>query len=94
MLHKPKLSEEKRNSFVSIIQTSSNQLLSIVTDILAISSLETKQEKVKSGKVCINNIIVELLAVFKQRAINQNISLYAKQPLNDKKSENSFLVIF
>jgi len=87
MLNKPELSEEKRKSFVSIIQNSSKQLISIVTDILTISSLETKQEKANFDKVCINNIIVDLLAIFKQQAQNQNISLYAKQQLSDKQSE-------
>ncbi len=87
MLNKPELSEEKRKSFVSIIQNSSKQLISIVTDILTISALETKQEKPNIDKVCINNIIVDLLAIFKQQAQNQNISLYAKQQLSDKQSE-------
>ncbi len=87
MLNKPELSEEKRKSFVSIIQNSSKQLLSIVTDILTISSLETQQEKTSIDKVCVNNIIVDLLAIFKQQAQNQNISLYAKQHLSDKQSE-------
>jgi PAS domain S-box-containing protein len=87
LLDKSEISEEKRKSFVSIIQNSSNQLISIVTDILTISSLETKQEKVNVSSVCINTIIVELLAIFKQQAQNQNISLYAKQQLSDKQSE-------
>jgi PAS domain S-box-containing protein len=87
MLNKPELSTEKRMSFVTIIQNSSNQLLSIVSDILTISSLETKQEKLAIEEVCVNNIIIELLAIFKQQAINQNISLYAKQSLNDNQSQ-------
>ena len=86
-LNKPNLSDEKRKSFVSIIQSSSHQLLSIVTDILTISSIETKQEKPNISKVCINNIIVDLLSVFKQQSINQNISLYAKKELTDNQSE-------
>lgn len=86
-LNNPDLSIEKRKNFVQIIQNSSNQLLSIVTNILTISSLETKQEKISINKVCINNIIVELLAIFKQQTINQNISLFIKQQLNDSQSE-------
>jgi len=86
-LNKPELSEEKRNSFIKIIINSTKQLLSIVTDILTISSVETKQEKVNIQKVCINNIIVDLLAIFKAQAFNQNISLYAKQQLSDSQSE-------
>jgi PAS domain S-box-containing protein len=87
IINKPGLSEEKRNSFVTIIQNSSKQLVSIVSDILTVSALETNQEKLKIDKVCINNIIVELLSIFKQQAQNQNISMYTKQQLNDKQSE-------
>ena len=42
MLNKPGLSNEKLKSFVSIIQNSSQQLLSIVNDVLTISLIETK----------------------------------------------------
>jgi len=87
LLDNPDLSCEKRKSFTTIIINSTKQLLSIVTDILTISSLETKQEKVYINKVCINSIIVDLFAIFKTQAQNQNISLYTKQQLNDKQSE-------
>ncbi len=87
MLEKPELSAEKRKIYTTIINNSSTQLLSIVSDILTISSLETKQEKTNIHKVCINSIIIDLLATLKNQAINQNISLYAKQQLNDLESE-------
>jgi signal transduction histidine kinase len=87
MLDKPALSKEKRKKFTSIIINSSNQLISIVNDILTISSLETKQEKINLTKVSVNNIIADLTSIFKQQSINKNISLYAKQPLRDKQSE-------
>lgn len=87
LLNKPDLTEEKRKSYVSIIQSSSNQLISIVTDILTISSIETKQEKLNVSDVCVNNVMVELLAIFNQQALNQNITLYASQQLSDSQSE-------
>jgi len=87
MLNKPDLSEVKRKSYISIVTNSTMQLLSIVTDILTISSLETKQEKLNIKNICVNNIIVELLAVFRPQASNQNISLYAKQELPDSQTE-------
>ncbi|MBI9066903.1 MAG: PAS domain S-box protein [Salinivirgaceae bacterium] len=87
MLNKPNLSEGKRNSFISIIQSSSDQLLSIVTNILTLSSIETKQEKINIEKVCINDILIELLSIFKPQALNQNVSLYAKQKLSDSQAE-------
>jgi len=86
MLNNSALSEEKRNNFVSIIQNSSNQLLSIVTDILTISSIETKQEEVSIAETNINILINELLVIFNQQAINRNISIYSKQGLPDKDS--------
>ena len=87
LLNDDDLDDDKRTSFINIIQSSSQQLLSIVTDILTISSLETKQETTNNKKVCINNIIIDLLAIFKQQAVNQNVSLFANQQLTDKQSE-------
>jgi PAS domain S-box-containing protein len=87
MLNKPDLSEEKRKSFSNIIQNSGQQLLSIVSDILTISSIDTKQEKVNYSNVCVNNIILDLLVIFKQQAMNRNISLFSKQQLTDIQSE-------
>ncbi len=86
MLSEPDLSEEKRATFTKIIQNSSQQLLSIVTDILTISALETKQEKVTIQPTSVNDIIVEQLSIFKLQAYNQNISLYSKQQLTDSRS--------
>lgn len=87
LLNKPDLSDEKRKSFTSIIINSSNQLQSIVENILTISALETKVERTIIQPVSINSIIVDLLAIFKTQASNHNISLYSKQELTDKQSE-------
>jgi len=86
MLDNPSLSEEKRKRFVSIIQNSSQRLISIVTDVITMSSLETKQEKVKIQKVNLNQILEDLFVDFQQKAQSQNLSLYTKQELNDKQS--------
>jgi len=83
----PELSPEKRKSFTAIIKSSAYQLLSIITDILSISSIETKQEKANVENVCVNDVIVELLAIFKPQAFNHNISLFAKKQLVDEFSE-------
>jgi len=87
LINNPELSPEKRNNFSNIIQTSSNQLLSIVNDILTISSLETKQEKATLEKVNINNLLLEIHSVYKQQALNRKIPIYLNQDLNDKDSE-------
>lgn len=87
MLKKPGITDEKRESYVAIIKNSCNQLLSIVSDILTISSLETKQEKLNLQKVCINTIIVDLIAIFNIQAKSQNIKIFSKQALSDRQSE-------
>ena len=87
MLIKPDVSEEKLKSFLNIIIQSAEQLLSIVTDIITISALETNQEKINIQKVCINDIITNLLVIFKTQALNRNVSPIAKLPLTDKQSE-------
>lgn len=81
------LSEEKKKNFVSIIRNSSRQLLSIVTDILTIASLETRQEKLNTEQVCVNEMIINLLSIFRQQSVNQNVSLFTRQSLSDTQSE-------
>jgi signal transduction histidine kinase len=87
ILSDPDLSDEKRKRFIQIIQYSSNQLISLVSDILTISSLNSKQEELSISNVDINSIILELTAIFQQKAINQNISFYTKQQFTDKQFE-------
>ncbi|BDX39225.1 hypothetical protein CYCD_25800 [Tenuifilaceae bacterium CYCD] len=87
LLNEPDLADEKKKKFIAIIQNSSKQLLSIVTDILTISSLETKQEKVNIQQTNINSIILELYSIFNQQATNQNILLRHTEQLSDKQAE-------
>ena len=87
MLDKPELSPDKRKNFTSIVINSSNQLLSIVNDVLTISSLETKQETVNLQNVCINTIVLDLFSIFKVQSLNKNISIYVQHELTDKESQ-------
>jgi len=86
-LNKPDITDEKRKKFVSIIQNSSNQLLSIVTDILTISSIETKQVKLNITKTSINNLLLDLLSIFNLQSKNQNIPIYLQKKLTDNQSQ-------
>lgn len=83
---KPDLSEAKRNSYLSIIQSSSQQLMSIVNDILTISSLETGQEKVNISIVDVNQLLLDLLAIYKQQALNLNILIHVHQYFDDSQA--------
>jgi len=87
MLNKKDLSDEKRKNFTSIIINSSNQLQSIVDDILTISALEAKQEKMRIEPICINSILSDLHTAYHIQAQKQQISLFVKQAIADKQSE-------
>jgi PAS domain S-box-containing protein len=82
----PNFSEEKRKEFVSIIQNSSNQLISVVSDILTISFLETKQEKINNEIVNVNSLISELEMIFKQQLCLKKIELKVVKSLTDIES--------
>jgi len=56
-LRNPLLSQEKREQYIDIINSSSKQLLGIITDIIDISKIETKLVKIIKGKTNINDII-------------------------------------
>ncbi len=83
LLNNPDIPEENKQNFISIIQSSSKRLLQVVSDVLTISSLETKQEEVKYEEVNINTIILNRLAEFKNQANNQNLPIYTKLFLAD-----------
>lgn len=55
---------EKSKEFATIIQKSSNQLLSIVNDVLTVASIETGQEKISFNPVNINSVIDHLVDIF------------------------------
>jgi len=81
------ITEEELNSYIQIIQNSSTQLISIVSDILTISSLETRQEPISISNVCINDLLDELQAIFSQKAADKNILLCTKPQLTNTQSE-------
>ena len=87
LLDNPDLTDEKKNSYISIIVNSSNQLLNIVNDVLTISSLETKQEKINLKPVNINSILNDLLSIFRVHAAAQNLSLRLNHSLNNLEAE-------
>jgi PAS domain S-box-containing protein len=86
LLKNPDMPEEKRDMYVSIIQKSSNQLVSIVSDIMTISSLETKQETLNLEEIKVNEILDDLLISFKQQATSKNLSLFVTKSLTDEQS--------
>lgn len=86
MFDKPDLPEEKRKYYSKIVQNSSQQLLRIIDDILEISTLETKQEKLNETEFCLNDLLMELFSVFNLKSKERNIPFYLKKSLHDEQS--------
>ena len=85
LLQKDKaLPQETIESYTSIIKSSSNQLLSIVSDVLTISSIQTGQETTYFKPVNINSLIDDLYYFFNTRAVEKNLNLIFSKGAPDK----------
>ena len=87
LLVENELTTDKRNDFVSIILRSSNQLLNIVNDILTISSIETRQIKLREAMANLNELIDNLFAAFKREADSKGLEIKYQKGFADNKAE-------
>jgi len=85
-LNNPELSNEERKNYINIVQSSGNQLLRIIDDILEISKLGTKQVKTIEKEICLNDLLLEHFTVFDIKAKENKIPLYLNKGLSDKES--------
>lgn len=83
LLEKEELNEEQRHEFVKIIAKSSDQLLSVVNDVLDISMIQSGNIKVNKDVVNINELLDEIYSVFKQR-IKPDIKFILTKGLDNK----------
>ncbi len=86
ILNDPDLDAEKRRQFTDIIIQSSDQLLSLITDVISISSIESGQEKICEKEVNLNSICRLIYDQFIPKAENQNIILRYKTTLSDNEA--------
>ncbi len=75
MIKDEDLTPDKRRDFTEIIINSSHQLLSIVNDVLSISTIETGQAKANYSTTDINEVLSELLAMFSPKAEAQGLEI-------------------
>lgn len=70
------IDSQKHSHFLSLINSSTNQLLNIITDIVNMSKLEVNIEKVFLRKINLANIMLETLSVMKiDKAKKENVNL-------------------
>jgi PAS domain S-box-containing protein len=74
-LEDPDLLPELRKQYVDIIVMSSNHLLSIITDIISIATIEAGQEKINETETRLNSTLELIQKQFLLRAEKQNIIL-------------------
>lgn len=74
-LNNPNVTPEKRKEFTDIINFSSEQLLSIITDIINVATLEAGQEKLNLKETDINQSMLTVYEQFKVKAAFPNIEL-------------------
>ncbi|WP_282125094.1 GAF domain-containing sensor histidine kinase [Marinifilum flexuosum] len=82
LLARPDLTHEKRDFFTSIILKNSDQLLSIVSDILTVSEIETDQHLVNIENTCLDSILQDLEDIYKQKYQDNGIDLIKNIPEN------------
>lgn len=83
LLARKNYEEEKRKLFINDIQANSNQLLTIINDILDISKIESGQFILSVESVCINKVLQELYDSFSVQLKDKEISLLIDTPLPD-----------
>jgi PAS domain S-box-containing protein len=74
-LLEPGLSKEKHDSFVQIINSSSLQLLSVISDIIDTSKIESGQLTVESKLVNINSLMNEVFVIYEKIVERKKLSL-------------------
>jgi len=83
LLESSELSGETRKQYVDIVSQSCNQLLSIISDIVEISNIETGLARVTHEKVNLRSLISNLYEQYSLRARLDNISFIKSIALDD-----------
>lgn len=85
-LSDPDMSEVQKSHFAQVIQQSSQQLLSIIDDIVRIATIEAGQEKLNENELHLNNLLVFLREQFAAKAGVKNLSFEMMPGLDDDRS--------
>ncbi len=86
LLNDSNLTQDEKKLYINIIQSSSAQLLRVIDDILEISNFETNQVKIRETEFSLNDLLMELFAIFNLKAKQLNLQLYLQKALPDDMS--------
>jgi signal transduction histidine kinase/CheY-like chemotaxis protein len=85
-LNQPNISIDKRKEFTDIISLSSEQLLSIITDIISVATLEAGQERIHKKEIDINQTIGAVYEQFCIKSLYPNITIHYHSEIKDNAS--------
>jgi PAS domain S-box-containing protein len=83
LLNAPDLNTEKRQVYIDIVVQSSNNLLSIIDDIVRIASIEAGQEKIQEDEVNLNSLFKLINEQFRSKDSLQQVELSYTTTLTD-----------
>lgn len=83
LLGEPDNSEETQSSYIETIQSSSNQLLSIINDIVDIAAIQSRVTKLNISEVNINSALKSLHSQYSLIEYEKKVSLEYELSLND-----------
>ncbi|HOZ30398.1 MAG TPA: response regulator [Bacteroidales bacterium] len=86
LLNDPGLDQERNKEYANTIMQSSEHLLSIISDIISIATIEAGQEKLQTTEFNLNEMLDLLYDQFKAKADEKNISFKIIKPLQNKDS--------
>ncbi len=76
LLQRSNITQQQIDSYVGIIVKSSNQLLSIINDIIDISKIESGQVAISKSPVQVGKILSEVFALYSVSAQQKSLNIY------------------
>jgi len=86
LLKEQDLTIEEQKEYISIIEKSSNRLLNIITDIVNISKIDSRQMEISISKTNVNEQIEKIYKTFKCDVEEKGMQFLVKTALSSKES--------
>lgn len=92
LLSNPEIVEKKRKMYSDIIERNSQQLLSLISDIIDIAKIESDQLKISKENMCLNDLLDEINQIFINELISHPENKVDLILTKDLEREKSFIL--
>lgn len=89
LLKNQKVSEERRQHFLSLIQRGSKRMLNTINDIIDISKIESGQMEIIKSNIEINKELTDIYSFYKNEAKDKNLELNFNSKIDDSEKINT-----